>query len=523
MLISTLKLYPEYDLQKPVIPPRSRLYCLEPIGVGTAYVESLTSYVARLASQHCITTRKLIITEIAPNLIRVRQGSIHQAENLSQVIGIERRRVALNGIGLMATNLVKALEALTQRNDLHFLSLLTWAQVLTNRGLLRHQSAWCPKCYQEWRDKGKSIYEPLLWSVNTAVICPYHHNRLWENCPHCHQHLVVLSGNSLPGYCNKCGQWLGSSQDKTVAKYLINEEAELNWQLHVVHNLGELLAAAPSLDFPPLRNRISQAISTYINQVSQSNKAAFSRLVGINAATMGSWCQGTVIPQIDKLLRLTRCLEISLLDFLTKELLTVDYNCLQTEISQFKNSRKSYRQLSRERKQVLNVVLQEVIKESPPPSLEEVALRLKHRPLVLQYHFPELCQEIKTRHAESRKSRREQKIKPILEAALQEFPPPSLLEITRRLGYQNNGYLYQYFPELCYSISKRYREHNHARGQEKRKRIREEIETIALTLHSQGQKPTQSKVTKLLKSPGIMLSPYARQTLDEILRSLGYE
>lgn len=523
MLISTLKLYPEYDIQKPVIPPRSRLYCLEPIGVGTAYVESLTSYVARLASQHCTTTRQLIITEIAPNLVRGKQGSIHQAENLSQVIGIERRRVALNGIGLMATNLVKALEALTQRNDLQFLSLLTWAEVLTNRGLLRHQRAWCPKCYQEWHDNGKIIYEPLLWSVNTALICTYHHNRLLENCPHCHQHLVVLSGDYHPGYCNKCGQWLGNSQDQAVAKYLINKEAELNWQLHVVHNLGELLAAAPSLDFPPLRNRISQAIRAYINQVSQSNKSAFSRLVGINLVTISSWCKGTEIPQLDRLLVLTRRLEISLLDFLTKELLTVDHNCQETETSQVKNSRRSYRQLTWERKQVLNVVLIEVIKESPPPSLQEVALRLKHRPLVLQYHFPELCQEIKTRRAEFRKSRREQKIKPVLEAALQEIPPPSLLEITRRLGYQNNGYLYQYFPELCYSISKRYREHNKASGQEKRKRIRSEIETIALTLHSQGQKPTQSKVTKLLTKPGIMLSPSARQILDEILHSLGYD
>ncbi len=182
-----------------------------------------------------------------------------------------------------------------------------------------------------------------------------------------------------------------------------------------------------------------------------------------------------------------------------------------------------YSQLTWERKQILNVVLQEVIKESPPPSLEDVALRLKHRTLVLQYHFPELCQEIKTRHAQYKKSRREQKIQPVLEAALQEFPPPSLLEITRRLGYQNNSYLYQYFPELCYSISKRYREHNNASGQEKRKRIRQEIETIALTLHSQGQKPTQSRVTRLLTKPGIMLSPSARQTLNEILHSLGYD
>nr|WP_236116925.1 TniQ family protein [Hassalia byssoidea] len=53
-------------LQKSPIPPRSRLYNLEPIGIGTPYVESLTGYVIRLAEQHCITTRQLLLNEIAP-------------------------------------------------------------------------------------------------------------------------------------------------------------------------------------------------------------------------------------------------------------------------------------------------------------------------------------------------------------------------------------------------------------------------------------------------------------------------
>lgn len=37
-----------WDLSRPKIPPRSRLYHLEPVGVGTPYVESLTGYMARL-------------------------------------------------------------------------------------------------------------------------------------------------------------------------------------------------------------------------------------------------------------------------------------------------------------------------------------------------------------------------------------------------------------------------------------------------------------------------------------------
>jgi len=191
--------------------------------------------------------------------------------------------------------------------------------------------------------------------------------------------------------------------------------------------------------------------------------------------------------------------------------------------TQAKRSSKPYQRLNLERKQVLNVILTEVIKEYPPPSLSDVALRLKYRPLVLQYHFPELCQVIKRLHADYRKVSQQQKIQPILEAALLEFPPPSLLEITRRLGYKNNSYLYRYFPELSRSISSRYQEHLSAIGHQTRERIRQEIETIALGLHSQGYKPSQGIVTKLLAKPEVMRNWYARKILREILHSLGYE
>jgi len=179
--------------------------------------------------------------------------------------------------------------------------------------------------------------------------------------------------------------------------------------------------------------------------------------------------------------------------------------------------------MDKERKQVLNIVLQEIIDEDPPPSLEDVALRLRYRPLVLQYHFPIFCQKIKVRHADYKKVRQQQKIQPVLEAALQEYPPPSLLEITRRLGYKNHSYLSKYFPELSSSISKRYQEHSIASGQVSRQLIRQEIFEVAQLLHDQGYKPTQSRVTKLLQKPGVMLSSDTRLYLRDVQLTLGYE
>jgi hypothetical protein len=53
-------LYDSWSLSISPIPPRSRLYALEPIGVGTALVESLSSYVARLAEAHSISVGDLV-------------------------------------------------------------------------------------------------------------------------------------------------------------------------------------------------------------------------------------------------------------------------------------------------------------------------------------------------------------------------------------------------------------------------------------------------------------------------------
>jgi len=50
------------------IPPRSYLYRVTPMGVGSANVESLTSYLARLAVAHDISPAVLLTREILPKV-----------------------------------------------------------------------------------------------------------------------------------------------------------------------------------------------------------------------------------------------------------------------------------------------------------------------------------------------------------------------------------------------------------------------------------------------------------------------
>ena len=140
MLANELTTYESWNLKKVWIPSRSRLYQLDPIGIGTPLVESLTGYIARLAEVHCIASGVLMEKELAPLINKeYGGGNLHRIYNYT---------AALNGSGVMAMDLVQALQRLTLRDDLRFLTLLTWNELFPSRNLLHSIRAWCPDCYK---------------------------------------------------------------------------------------------------------------------------------------------------------------------------------------------------------------------------------------------------------------------------------------------------------------------------------------------------------------------------------------
>src|SRR5215211_5768424 len=101
------KIYRRFVIKKPVLPPRSRLYSLVPIGLGTPYVESLTSYVSRLAVAHCLEVGKLIAGVIAPAIGK--NNVLHKySSGLSVRFCLNAQNI--NNMGITATDWVRVLE-----------------------------------------------------------------------------------------------------------------------------------------------------------------------------------------------------------------------------------------------------------------------------------------------------------------------------------------------------------------------------------------------------------------------------
>ncbi|BAY14117.1 TniQ family protein [Calothrix sp. NIES-2098] len=258
-----------WALEKPTIPERSKLFPLEPIGVGTLYVESLSGYIARLADCHTITTGELVLSKVIP-LMRHKRSSVCSINIINHLFRGQDFLTSSNEKRIdIATTLIQALKELTLRQDLSCLWPLKWASIFFEFSILRLHQAWCPLCYDHWFVNNRVIYNPLLWLVNTIEECPDHdHQPLIEECPHCHEKFPPLSRYSRPGFCSICHLWLGSQKLNQLAneqtqsvdfwRQLLmtpvhsHQSNKLVWQCMWFDDVDDLAANTPSDFLPPI-------------------------------------------------------------------------------------------------------------------------------------------------------------------------------------------------------------------------------------------------------------------------------
>jgi hypothetical protein len=439
----------------------SRLYRLEPIGVGSPMVESLTSYIMRLAEAHSVQPSTLLRKEIYPLLNRT---YLYQDGRLGSTFAMDSAR--LNGIAKTTTGLlVQALEQLTLRSDLRFLTMLTFVEVLSQRNLVRRRRAWCPVCYQEWRETGHLIYEPLLWALESVGRCPWHNEPLHLRCPNpaCAHTQYPLALRGQPGHCMSCGQWLGSTSQGEAESPTTSED-EWAWQRWVANAVGELLSAAPGFSTQPTRETLAMMITTYVDEKAGGNMHMLARQLRVAFSTVWQWQYGQKTPQLGTLVQTCAHLGISPLDFLTGN----------------------------------------IRKASTP-----------------QRHVPP-CEPLPPKKSKSLSRRMDtRKLQAALEAALQEDPPPSMKGVGRRLGGYNPSDLARYFPDLCRAISLRYLENKFNKGVERRRKSCEQVQQAVQTVHAQGFYPSIHRIEAVLNMPGLLRQREVKVAWQDSLRELG--
>jgi hypothetical protein len=555
------------ELKRPILSRHSRLYHLTPIGVGTPDVESITSYVVRLAEAHGVTPGILFRREVDP---AIGKAPLHECRNRkyrATCLNRQEYAVAANGLAGVAEDWVRALESLTLCNGLQFLTMLTWKNTIADIGLSRRTQAWCPACYQTWRSCGKEVYQPLLWTLTVVTMCSYHRTKLRMRCHECDRQLRIASPLAQRGHCHYCEAWLGTPHGHALAEGEDVSEGELNRALWVTDTVGELLADAPLLPSPPRKGVIAGAISTYGWQ-SGISIPAIARQVGLNGTTLVQWARGKNLPHFGSLLRFCWNVDTSLKVLLSADttkpkdsdgpvtsvikeperrrpfsyektlrelqLALTEYPppsmgevlrraecCPSTARGRFKdiypdvvNRRKEYvkeRRVNAENE--MRCVLQRAALEDPPPSVAELLRRTNSLSRSkIRRRFPDLYQAAAGRHAAWVRNKHEQ-MRKALEDALDEYPPVSMAELAERLG-RNKAKFYSAYPELRHAVSARYAEYRASRSAERAANLCEEVRLVALMLVSKGLYPSTARVTNNLSKPATL--SYYKAALNEL-------
>jgi hypothetical protein len=190
--------YPEWAPISVDVPRRAPLHTLAPQGRGTAAIESLSSYVSRLAALYGVSTFTLfeVLAELRPAT--------------AQNCPARRpwpRWFNLDGSGWMAR-----LEHFSGQSGLASLTMKRWLPVIRYFQLLRKNRAWCPRCLSEWSETGAGVYEPLLWAIACVSACVRHQCPLSTRCPACRQELPIRWSVHAANRCSRCLADLGQAR-----------------------------------------------------------------------------------------------------------------------------------------------------------------------------------------------------------------------------------------------------------------------------------------------------------------------
>ena len=300
------EVYERWELELPAAPPRSKLYCLTPFGVGTAQVEGLTGYLMRLAEAHHVEWGVLaeLVGAYLPTPCQYRLPGL-SAQRLC-----ERWR-DLSKIEVTLKDWVWAIEKLTLRIDLRELTMLEWADLIDLRSVYQSLRVWCPFCYEEWSVTGRPIYEPLLWNIKEVTVCLRHRRLLLRTCSYCNQLQSLIIGTSRVGHCGLCGLWLGASEEAGALSGW-STEADLERQQWVTSNVGDLTSVTAAL---PRRLR-RQQLAARLRAADRRNGRLF---LTWSIDEVNAFLSGQRLPSLAFLLDLCWKLKVGLLEFLTSE------------------------------------------------------------------------------------------------------------------------------------------------------------------------------------------------------------
>lgn len=259
-----------------VIPARSRLFGLEPIGIGSAGSEGLISYLIRLSKEHCISPRLLLSTEFLPRMSEVNSGR-HAMFYMDYA-------KTLHSTGKFANKFVTMTEDLTGRNELALLTAMPWQEIVPaiGTGLMAQHPKWCNACLADYRNNHTPAYFKLSWGYALYQVCSVHHLQLVDECPWCGGHQPFIPVHASLNRCNYCYGWLGTCVE---AQTNISDP----YQLWISGAIEDMIIHGKSAMQQITGELFRERLVTLTIALADNKKKRLSEMLGFTPSTMASW------------------------------------------------------------------------------------------------------------------------------------------------------------------------------------------------------------------------------------------
>lgn len=278
---------------------RTLLYGLPLRDEGKATVESLRSYVQRLAFAHCLKPRALL------ELVIEQSGGCLTGPGAPFHLGELVKDWSVHAGGRTGTRLVQLLQAATgvdpSRSTLAHIANLVAEQHLVQAGPGRY----CPVCvrcdvaFGEDADP-ETGHGQLLWEVSAVAACPVHGVRLRQaNACGAEEgsRLPVNVKPSLSHVCRGCG----SISFRCVAG---ETEAATAGEIAAAHQIGRVLAAPRDMAEQWSEASLLTGLRAAIDAAFEGQVVRAARELGLSRGSVCTWAGGKGRPNLSALTRL---------------------------------------------------------------------------------------------------------------------------------------------------------------------------------------------------------------------------
>lgn len=382
------RILPPLDLTLPATPARSRLFALQPMGLGTDHVEGLASYITRLARAHSVNPRRLIREEFVK--------AYPDPEKLRFVARRADCVGTLDGLGRYAETFADLATELTTLSAVRYLTLLPLVKLLPHNGagLLARHPRWCPACLGEMICSDKEVARPLVWSLDIYRVCHRHQQYLVATCARCGKAQPFIPIYPDLTHCVHCGGSLGSRQLSA------SEISVTGIDVWVAESLADLVAGLPYLDGIANRERFIGFLQTAIMKQAGGNRTAFCKQLGLLPWTVKNWLTRGERPSLPQIMAISYGLGVRVSDMF---LPMVEHpSQIRQPLPAKIRERAARPQLNgTERLRLTKAITDAANDSADTRSLAELARTLGFTRSCLKYWFPDECTAIRRKHSQA--------------------------------------------------------------------------------------------------------------------------